>query len=82
MTDYLPDHIKEIKIDFDDLDVFFEKIKNMSDMDQTWMIKRLVKELDDARREYKKTRDYVKEAGFNIINEKDGVRLTDDPRLD
>lgn len=51
---YLPEHIKKIKIDTSDIDSFMEKIQKFSDLDQTWLIKKLVVEIEDKQIEINK----------------------------
>lgn len=51
---YLPEHIKEIEIDTSDIDSFMEKIQDFSEQDQSWLIRRLVIEIEDAKIEIEK----------------------------
>ena len=46
---YLPEHIKKIEIDPSNIDSFMEKLQDFSEQDQTWLIKRLLLELEDKQ---------------------------------
>ena len=51
---YLPEHIKEIEIDTSDIDSFMEKIQDFSEQDQSWLVKRLIMEIEDTQIEIEK----------------------------
>ena len=46
---YLPEHIKKIEIDTSDIDSFMEKLQDFSELDLTWILKRIVLELEDKQ---------------------------------
>jgi len=54
MSDYLPEHIKKIEIDTSNIDSFMEKIQDYSELDQTWLIKKLIMEIEDTKKDTKK----------------------------